>query len=87
MKSENEYLGSLKDLDRSNTKVLQLEKVLENTKSHTDFNPSARPASTHALKNDKPKSKKIFVCHHCGIRGHIRPFCYQFVNCPKKISR
>ena len=80
MKSENEYLGILKDLNHSNSKVLQLEKDLENTKSLTNCNSSCRLSSTPILKNDKPKFKKSFVCHHCGIRGHIRPFCYQLLN-------
>ena len=80
MKSENEYLSILKDLNRSNSTVRQLEQDLENSKYHTQFSSSSQPPSSKTLKYDKRKFKKIFVCHHCGVRGHIRPFCYQLMN-------
>jgi len=28
-------------------------------------------------QNSKNKKKSPWICHHCGIYGHIRPYCYK----------
>ena len=35
-------------------------------------NPKAKKANSQ-----KPKQKKQHLCHHCGVAGHTRPYCYK----------
>ena len=37
-------------------------------------NPRAKKANSQ-----KPKQKKQYLCHHCGVAGHTRPNCYKWL--------
>ena len=37
-------------------------------------NPKAKKANSQ-----KPKQKKQYLCHHCGVAGHTRPNCYKWL--------
>ena len=39
--------------------------------------------------NRRSQSHESFVpvCHHCGIKGHIRPHCYKLNSSQKKVNR
>ena len=37
-------------------------------------NPNAKKATFQ-----KPKQKKQYLCHHCGIDSHTRPNCYKWL--------
>ena len=37
-------------------------------------NPRAKKANSQ-----KPKQKKLHLCHHCGVTGHTRPNCNKWL--------
>ena len=37
-------------------------------------NPRAKKANSQ-----KPKQKNQHLCHHCGVAGHTRPYCYKWL--------
>ena len=55
-------------------------KKLEKAKSNLVPISLTRPFTTNALKNDKVPHKKTFICHYCVVQGHIRPYCYKWLN-------
>ena len=80
MKSENEYLGILKDLDRSNTRVQELEQDPKaSSKNPLKEIDSVQRESCFVARSLLPKKKKVFTCHYCGKKGHIRPFCHELL--------
>ena len=79
-KSENEYLGISKDLEHSNLRVHKLEQDLNasinNSVKEIDI---VQKQSSSVPHSSFPKKKKVFICHHCGKKGHIRPFCHELL--------
>ena len=79
MKSENEYLRIEKNLKHSNLKAQRLEQDLEKAKFQPKTNFPDQSTFTVTFRNNKKGHQKIFVCHFCGIQGHIRPYCYKLL--------
>ena len=38
-------------------------------------NPTVHITNKAAKKKNVPRPERILTCHHCGIKGHIRPHC------------
>ena len=38
-------------------------------------NPAVHVVNTAAKKKNVSRPEQIPTCHHCGIKGHIRPHC------------
>ena len=66
--------------NKSTSKPIIFVKAESNSQTHP----------TPKKHKDAPKNisliKKTFVCHHCGVSGHIRPFCYKLKNSSVKGS-
>ena len=80
MKSENEYLRILKDLNHANSRIKQLEQDLKfSSKNSLKANNSFQRESIFVSRSSHPNRKKVVTCHHCGKKGYIRPFCYELL--------
>ena len=44
-------------------------------------NPRAKKGNSQ-----KPKQKKKYFCHHCGVAGHTRPNCYKWLALKRAIT-
>ena len=44
-------------------------------KSITNLSNSKYFVRPHSRNSSSPKT--IYVCHHCGVSGHIRPICFK----------
>ncbi|KAL5787751.1 hypothetical protein ACOSP7_004700 [Xanthoceras sorbifolium] len=38
------------------------------------------------VSHSAQSSNFTLVCHHCGVKGHIRPWCYQYTSMCKLVS-
>ncbi|KAK2387055.1 gag-protease polyprotein [Trifolium repens] len=60
--------------------------MLEHHVQHSKAYPVPKFAlDSKPLAHQRPKNQRRYrrwVCHHCGKRGHIRPFCYKMYGYP-----
>ena len=56
---------------------LRVSKELENLKMHLQKSEKEKIVSFN-----KPiiVKKKSYICHYCGLEGHIRPYCYDWLD-------
>jgi hypothetical protein len=65
----------------------QGKKIEKFVPAKCDYNPTTgtqmlkRPTQHHgSTSRRKPRR---WVCHHCGMKGHIRPYCFKLYGYPK----
>ncbi|KAK2421131.1 gag-protease polyprotein [Trifolium repens] len=62
------------------------EKMPQHPIQHSDKYPrpqSMQHPKSHSHARKHKKRPKSWVCHHCGRKGHIRPYCFKLYGYPK----
>ncbi|KAK2375776.1 gag-protease polyprotein [Trifolium repens] len=67
------------------------KKMLEHHAQHSKAYPVPKFESVSKPHvHQRPKSQKRYrrwVCHHCGKKGHIRPFCFKLYGYPERYQQ
>ncbi|KAL5744093.1 hypothetical protein ACOSQ2_027209 [Xanthoceras sorbifolium] len=57
----------------------------KSTKSTIPKRSKVQDRSKVFVPHSAQSSKFTHVCHHCGVKGHIRPWCYQYTSICKLV--